>query len=772
MKFSVSFLIATLISVTLLFSQEAQDEVQYAPGEWPREYTYDDGSKLVLYQPQVKSWEAYEHLEMLIALAFSENASESPSVGAFELEADTDTDMVNREVKASNFKITKGNFPSLDKEKSEKLMTRLKEIIPKNETIISLDRIIANLKRAQSELRTASVKPDPPKIYVSQKPAILLMFDGKPIWSPIKDNDLKYAVNTNWDIFKDSDTLTYYLRNDDTWYRSQRLGPEWVAAGKLPKSFKKLPKDENWKDVRANLPGKKIEYDKVPHVYVNTKPSELILIEGDPQLALIPDTELLWVTNTENDLFLSRSNNNFYYLVSGRWFRAENLDGPWVFATKELPTDFLKIPEDHERGHVRASVPDTPEANESAILAHIPQKATVERDKVTATVSYSGEPEFKPIEGTSMQYAANTSNDVIRVGDLYYLCYQAVWFVSTKPDGPWEVAEKIPSEIYTIPPSSPVYNTTYVQVYESSPTTVTFGYTSGYYGCYYSSGVMVYGTGWYYPPYYYWGGYYPYYYPYHASFGCGAWYNPTTGSYGRGAAVYGPYGGMGAAAAYNPTTGTYARGAVAYGPYNARGWAEAYNPRTDTYARTRQGANAYGNWGSSVVQRGDDWVRTGHASGEQGKIAGYRGSDGSSGFVGRDENNNLYAGKDGNVYKRDESGWQQYNGGDWNSVDNPIDRDQAKQKFESRSGDLSTTDRAQARQQAIGSSDRSSRTSGYDRGTYDQLNRDYSNRSQGQRNYDRTQSWNSSGGYNRGSYGGGSFSRGSYGGRSGGGFRR
>ena len=126
MKYSVSFLIATLISVTLLFSQEAQDEVQYAPGEWPREYAYDDGSKLVLYQPQVKSWEAYEHLEMLIALAFSENASESPSVGAFELEADTDTDMVNREVKASNFKITKGNFPSLDKEKSEKLMTRLK----------------------------------------------------------------------------------------------------------------------------------------------------------------------------------------------------------------------------------------------------------------------------------------------------------------------------------------------------------------------------------------------------------------------------------------------------------------------------------------------------------------------------------------------------------------------------------------------------------------------------------------------------------------------
>ena len=60
---------------------------------------------------------------------------------------------------------------------------------------------------------------------------------------------------------------------------------------------------------------------------------------------------------------------------------------------------------------------------------------------------------------------------------------------------------------------------------------------------------------------------------------------------------------MGAAAVYNPTTGTYARGGVAYGPYNARGWAEAYNPRTGTSLQTRQGANVYGNWGTSVARR-------------------------------------------------------------------------------------------------------------------------------------------------------------------------
>ncbi len=92
----------------------------------------------------------------------------------------------------------------------------------------------------------------------------------------------------------------------------------------------------------------------------------------------------------------------------------------------------------------------------------------------------------------------------------------------------------------------------------------------------------------------------------------GAWYNPYTGGYGRGAAVYGPYGGVGMGASYNPRTGTYARGAAAYGPYGSRAAGQAYNPRTGTYAQTRQGSNVYGNWGSSSVQRGDNWAQTAH----------------------------------------------------------------------------------------------------------------------------------------------------------------
>ena len=58
-------------------------------------------------------------------------------------------------------------------------------------------------------------------------------------------------------------------------------GP-WTPAGKLPASFDKLPADENWKDVKATLPGQKVNAKDVPKVFVSLEPAELILLQGKP----------------------------------------------------------------------------------------------------------------------------------------------------------------------------------------------------------------------------------------------------------------------------------------------------------------------------------------------------------------------------------------------------------------------------------------------------------------------------------------------------------
>ena len=90
----------------------------------------------------------------------------------------------------------------------------------------------------------------------------------------------------------------------------------------------------------------------------------------------------------------------------------------------------------------------------------------------------------------------------MRIEGTYYAVDNGVWFSSASPQGPWIVADTIPTDkIAGIPPSSPVYNTTYVTVYDSTPEVFYVGYTPGYLWSFPYYGVPVYGTGWYYPPY-------------------------------------------------------------------------------------------------------------------------------------------------------------------------------------------------------------------------------------------------------------------------------
>ena len=146
-------------------------------------------------------------------------------------------------------------------------------------------------------------------------------------------------------------------------------------------------------------------------------------------------------------------------------------------------------------------------------------------------VAYSGDPQFTNIEGAKgVARAENTDKDIVRVGTLYYMCYQAVWFVSKTANGPWEVATTIPPEVYSIPASSPAHHVTYVTVEDDDDEWATFAYGAAYTGMMIGWGCAVWGTGYYYPPYGYYGGFYPAYYGYPHTYGMGAWYNPYTGA--------------------------------------------------------------------------------------------------------------------------------------------------------------------------------------------------------------------------------------------------
>ncbi|HTS91466.1 MAG TPA: hypothetical protein VMG55_05670 [Stellaceae bacterium] len=705
MKRLFLLLILLLAPVRIAFAEEPVRD----PG-WPHELKTSEAT-LVYYQPQVDVWESFHELDFRSAFTLTP-ANEKPVVGIWVMHAHTEVNVDAREVVITDFKILEVTFPSLNADQSKRMDKLLRSFLkPGHVVILSLDRFMA-LATKPKENPTVTVKNDPPKIFVSYGPAILLQSDGQPVWGKVAETSLQFVVNSNWPLFFDTASSSYYLFDDAEWLTTNSpIGP-WVYTNRLPSDMSRIERDPQWdalKKAKA-FPAPK-QSAAVPKVFYTAEPAELILFKGPPSYTQIAGTQLAFASNTDSDVFIYAPTSQYYYLAAGRWFRAANLEGPWTYTTTDLPADFAKIPPTSPAGRVLSSVPGTEEAKDAVLLAQIPTTAVIDPKKAAAEVKvdYSGSPEFKPIEGTSLSYATNTSDKVIRVGDIYYLCLQGLWFMSTSPNGPWTTASSVPQEIYTIPPSSPVYNVTYVTQTTLPDGYVQASYTAGYYGMFITGlaagAVLASGTGYYYPPYYgYPAGAYPVYHPYAATYGVGSYYNPYTGAYGVGQGVYGPYGGAAVGASYNPYTGTYARGATAYGPYGsasvgqaynpytgtyARGAtastaygsataAQAYNPRTGTYAATEQHSNAYGQWGSSVVSHGNETVTAQHQTTSQGTEASAQSTSGAKAAgtstahgntaVGKTASGNMYADHDGNVYRNTGGSWQKYSNGSWSNT--------------------------------------------------------------------------------------------------------
>jgi hypothetical protein len=639
--------------------------------------------------------------------------------------------------------------------------------------------------------------------------------------------DLLFALNTNWDLFYDPATQRYYLLNGDNWLSATDVKGPWSPAGTLPPSLSTLPANDNWTQVRQNVPGKRATV--VPSVFVTFEPAELILTHGAASYSPIPGTRLLRVANTDSVLFADSTDWKFYFLVAGRWFRAPSLEGPWSAASNDLPHDFARIPDSDPAAFVKASVPGTREASDAVLLASIPTTTAVASTNATVQVVYNGAPQFAPIQTTTVQYAVNTPQQVLLVGNQYYCCDAGVWFVSSYATGPWYFCTVVPPAIYTIPVSSPYYNVTYVTVQSYTPTTVVYSQTAGYSGEYVAAtGVLMFGAGmaigaaiamnnsYYYPP-----------YPCLYSYGCCATYHYGYGGYYYGGgAAYGPYGGAGYATAYNPATGTYSRSAYAYGPYGSASAHATYNPYTGGYSRSAQVNTAYGSAGRAAgynpstgtyAQAGYRSTSYGTAAagraynpysgasaagasvstayGSAGRAAAYNPTTGNSaqaGYkstqygsasavktsqgsgeaswntangqaaVGKSQNGDMYAGKDGTVYQKDPNGsWSKNTGSGWQSMESPQQQAQAKSSSYQQSGSSSTSSSAsqsQAKSQASSYQQQHSSTSSSSSSesqNRESMESQAQSRSWGNQQHESAQSWRSSGGSSWGSRGGG-----------------
>jgi hypothetical protein len=785
---NASFLQCLVVTAALLISPfqiraatSTTGSGQSGNSSWPRE-RYQNGMRLIIYQPQVDDWKNFQDLSWRMAISLTPKSGKTV-VGVVEMKGTTSIDNVAKLVVISNPQITGTYFPSLDKATADKMKQAFKSFVPST-LQISLYNLIASTPKKEPPAGV-QLNNDPPKIYVGYRPSILLSVNGEPVLSAVPNTNLKFVANTEWPLFFDEGSSTYYLAVGQQWLTANKLDGQWSATKKLPPEMSKVPQDKQWSALKKLIPPPANTKGVTPDIFYSDKPAEVILFDGQPVYAQIPDTQLEYATNTNSVVFVKKPTQQFYYLTAGRWFSAADLQGPWTYATPDLPADFAKIPMSSPASAILATVPGTEEAKDAVLLAQVPTTMTVKPAEAAAKVkvAYAGDPKFETIKDTSMQYATNTTDKVIELEGTYYLCLQGVWFMAPTPTGPWSTCMSVPKEIYTIPSSSPVYNVTYVTQTANPDGTVTSNYTAGYLGTFIlgaaTGAILADGSGYWWPPYCSGG----FYYPYPATY-CGAYwgygyhpyttpyYDYNTGAYGWHGSAYGPYGSATAGAGYNPYTGTYARGASISTPYGSRSAAQAYNPYTGTYAQTRQGSSPNAQWGSSYVSRGNQSATMGHYSTANGTVAGAADSQGGkvaasstkwgNTAVGKTASGNMYAGHDGNVYKNTGNGWQKYDNGSWNSVNKPQPNWQgsensqqrtASESYQQRSSGASSEDRAASG----GGTDRSG-ASAFDRssggGGFGDLDREAQNRSRGDFSSQRFQGFQS-GGFDRSGGGGG-----------------
>ena len=401
---------------------------------WPRE-RYQDGNRLIIYQPQVDDWKNFQDLSWRMAVSLTPKGGKEV-VGVVEMKGNTDVDNVAKVAIITNPQVTGTYFPSLDKATAEKMEESFKTFVPSTFSI-SLHSLIASTPKKEAPAG-AQLSNDPPKIFVGYRPSILLSVNGEPVLSEVPNTNLKFVVNTQWPLFFDSGNSTYYLAVGQQWLASNSLESQWSATKKLPPDMSKVPQDKQWSALKKFIPPSAKSGGVTPAVFYSDKPAEVILFDGQPVYAQIPDTQLQYATNTNSVVFVYTPTQQFYYLTAGRWFRTTDLQqGPWTYATPDLPPDFAKIPLSSPASAILASVPGTEEAKDAVLLAQVPTTITVNQKEAAAKVKveYAGDPKFEPIKGTSMEYAANTPDKVIKVGDVYYLCLQGVWFMSPNPQG-------------------------------------------------------------------------------------------------------------------------------------------------------------------------------------------------------------------------------------------------------------------------------------------------------------------------------------------------
>ena len=348
-----------ILAALLAIAASAAGAAEAQLVSWPQQLGAEDGATVIVYQPQVEAFSG-NALEARAAVAVKTPESGNvPMFGAIWMQARLDVDRDARTAVIRSISVEDVRFADASEAEMQELASFIEGALGTSSMSISVDQLLADLDTSDAGGSGPQLKHEAPNILLSTEPALLVPIDGEPVFRMIEGSRYERVVNTPYLLARGGVDVYLYV-GSNTWYEARAVEGPWTRADSVPDEVQQLVE--------------KAEESEAPvedaRILVSTEPTELIVTDGPPSWSPVEGMDLLYLDNTDSDVFLELSSQSYYVLLSGRWYQGTGMLGDisWRHVPNdELPEPFGDIPEESVNAGVLAHVAGTEQARDAVL---------------------------------------------------------------------------------------------------------------------------------------------------------------------------------------------------------------------------------------------------------------------------------------------------------------------------------------------------------------------------------------------------------------------
>ncbi len=183
-------------------------------------------------------------------------------------------------------------------------------------------------------------------------------------------------------------------------------------------------------------------------LFTLSKPTTLVIIDGEPKVQKDKDLDADRVVNTPALIFKEGSQWNMYN--GGIWYKSASITSGWTpekSMSKKVQSINEQIKKQEKENNDGKAVTEKPEATD-IIVSTVPAEV----------IQSKGDPVYKNIDSTKLSYISNSPNNILKdnTTQTIYILIAGRWYTSKSLNGPWTFNEpdKLPADFSKIPEGS------------------------------------------------------------------------------------------------------------------------------------------------------------------------------------------------------------------------------------------------------------------------------------------------------------------------------